>query len=98
MLLSNGPCRVLRDYALLIQIKFVSNDYNWRILVLDLVNTLHPGRDGLEGFLAGQIKAQNDTIGLPVELVSDMPELFLAGCVPNFDLHSLIILFVIVLG
>ena len=98
VLLGDGAYLVLRDDSFFLQIDFVTHDDHGRVLVLHLVDALHPVWDRLKGLLICYVKAKDDPIRLTVELVSNVSELFLACRVPNFDLDGSIVLLVIVIG
>ena len=54
-----------------------------------LLDLLQPVLDIGEGFLAGDVVAEEDAVGAAVENASDRAERLLAGRVPNLQLHDL---------
>ena len=96
VLLSDVLCLVLSDYSLLFEIYLVAHDYDRCILILNLVDTLNPVRDGLVSLLTSQVEAKDDPIGLTIKLVSYVAELFLPRRVPNLHLNRAVILFIVI--
>ena len=83
---------------MLLQVHLVAHDDHRRVLVLHLVNALHPVRNRLESLLIGQVKGQYYTVRLTVKLICDVLKLFLAGGVPYFDLDFAIVFLIEVFG
>ena len=98
MLLSDVSCLVLGDDSVLFQVDLVTNDNNWRVLILHFVDTLNPVGNRLIRLLVGHVEAQDYSVRLTVKLVSYMSELFLTGRIPDFDLYFSIVLLIVVLG
>ena len=96
VLLSDVLCLVLSDYSLLLEVYLVAHDYDRCILILNLVDTLNPVRDGLVSLLTSQVEAKDDPIGLTIKLVSYVAELFLPRRVPNLHLNRAVILFIVI--
>ena len=98
VLLSHSMGLILRYDSLIVQVDLVAHDDHRRVLVLHLVNALHPVRNRLERLLVRQVKGQDYTVRLTVKLICYVLKLFLASGVPYFDLNFAIIFLVEVFG
>ena len=98
VVLGHLACLVLRDLSLFHQVYFVSYDNHWRVLILHFVDTLNPIVDCLESFFTCHVESENDSICLPVKLVSDVTEFFLTCRVPNLHLDSAIVLLIMIIS
>ena len=81
--------RILKTYlALFCQVHFVTDEDLGNVLLGVLVDAIEPLTHILKGICIRQVEAQNDTLGLPIEVYSQRAEPVLASCVPDFDLHG----------
>ena len=97
--LSRKICRLLRrNYLLLGQVHLITcNDYR-SVRILHLVNRLNPIANRLERFVCSLVEGYDYAICLSIELISNVPELLLAGCVPYLHLHAFLVLLIEVLS
>ena len=96
ILLRKWQCLVLRDYSFTRRIDLVADDHDFSILAFHLIDAMDPITEWLESLFICQVEAEDDAIGLAIELLSNVPELFLPRCVKYLHLNFLVILFIVV--